>query len=205
MRYVALESLPLVEQLRAVLAASVLVGMHGQGMLWTALLPSERSHHDPHLHGQPPRRASALEIFPQRMLAQNTHAWHDYRRWAFMNGVEYFALVQPDAPACADADFRLCGHIVANVSQTLGAVRVVAAHAGLIAAPPAAAAAAGARPKLLPLHELPAPRGARWHARARFEVPGAHPLFECIGAQEPGGEARACVVVWRTAPARGAK
>ena len=44
-------------------------------------------------------------------MLQRTHAWHDYRRWSLMNGVSYFLLTQPDTPACANHDFRLCGNI----------------------------------------------------------------------------------------------
>ena len=116
-----LEALPLAEQLCAVSAASVLVGVHGQGMLWTAMLPTERSG----------RRCATLELMPEQMTTISTKAWLDYRRWAFMNGAEYFTLVQPDAPECAELGFRECGNITANTSQVGAALREVFRHTAM--------------------------------------------------------------------------
>jgi len=63
------------------------------------------------------RRFATLELFPEVMSTWSTKAWFDYRRWSLMNGVEYFALVQPDTPACVSRDFRECGNITANSTQ----------------------------------------------------------------------------------------
>ena len=116
-----LEALPLAEQLCAVSAASVLVGVHGQGMIWTSMLPTERSG----------RRCATLELMPEQMTTISTKAWLDYRRWAFMNGAEYFTLVQPDAPECAELGFRECGNITANTSQVGAALREVFRHTAM--------------------------------------------------------------------------
>ena len=162
-----LEALPLAEQLCAVSAASVLVGVHGQGMIWTSMLPTERSG----------RRYATLELMPEQMTTISTHAWFDYRRWAFMNGAEYFTLVQPDAPECAELGFRECGNITANTSQVGAALREVFRHTAMppIGQTPATSSS---------LYEFSADRETRSGAARRSArwnvVPGAYVRLECI-------------------------
>lgn len=55
-RYIRLESLTLSEQLAAVSAVRVLVGMHGMGMAWISMMATDQS-----------TGHAALEIFPQQM------------------------------------------------------------------------------------------------------------------------------------------
>jgi hypothetical protein len=167
-----LEALPLAEQLCAVSAASVLVGVHGQGMIWTSMLPTERSG----------RRYATLELMPEQMTTINTHAWFDYRRWAFMNGAEYFTLVQPDAPECAELGFRECGNITANTSQVGAALREVFRHTAM---PPIGRIPIGQTPATSSsLYEFSANRETRSGAARRSArwnvVPGAYVRLECI-------------------------
>lgn len=189
-----LEALPLAEQLCAVSAASVLVGVHGQGMIWTSMLPTERSG----------RRCATLELMPEQMTTISTHAWFDYRRWAFMNGAEYFTLVQPDAPECAELGFRECGNITANTSQVGAALREVFRHTAM---PPIGRIPIGQTPEGLrrtasdespmtnpighetaatssSLYEFSANRETRSGAARRSArwnvVPGAYVRLECI-------------------------
>lgn len=167
-----LEALPLAEQLCAVSAASVLVGVHGQGLIWTSMLPTERSG----------RRYATLELMPEQMTTINTHAWFDYRRWAFMNGAEYFTLVQPDAPECAELGFRECGNITANTSQVGAALREVFRHTAM---PPIGRIPIGQTPATSSsLYEFSANRETRSGAARRSArwnvVPGAYVRLECI-------------------------
>ena len=126
-RFLALEASPLVEQLAAVSAASVLAGVHGMGMAWVAMMGTAAGSHAAERPAQH-ATAAALEIFPQQMLRQRTHAWLDYRRWAFMSGVDYFLLVQPDVPACRNLDFRRCGNVSVVPGQVSDALARVLQH-----------------------------------------------------------------------------
>ena len=162
-----LEALPLAEQLCAVSAASVLVGVHGLGMIWTSMLPTERSG----------RRCATLELMPEQMTTISTHAWFDYRRWAFMNGAEYFTLVQPDAPECAELGFRECGNITANTSQVGAALREVFRHTAMppIGQTPAISSSLYEFSANRETRSGAARRSARWNV-----VPGAYVRLECI-------------------------
>jgi hypothetical protein len=120
---------------------------------------------------------ATLELMPEQMTTINTHAWFDYRRWAFMNGAEYFTLVQPDAPECAELGFRECGNITANTSQVGAALREVFRHTAMppIGQTPATSSS---------LYEFSADRETRSGAARRSArwnvVPGAYVRLECI-------------------------
>ena len=208
-RHVAMESLPLVEQLAATEAARVLVGVHGQGMFWTSMLPTERrggSH-----------RCGALEIFPNQMLIQRTHAWWDYRRWAIMNGVEYFVLTQPDTPPCVNQDFRRCGNLTVHTPTLAAALRRVLTHVVDSTNEHQEAPSENGRgerrarkdepqPPLpsprrvqpsLPLHALDWANGS---VRRAWQLPQTEASLQCIGSTSAGAGARQlqeCIMFWK--------
>ena len=170
-RFQMLEELTLAQQLAAVAAASVLVGVHGQGMVWTSMLFTEGT-------GGERRRCAALELFPSQMLLQRTHAWFDYRRWAAMNHVEYFLLLQPDEPVCKNQDFRRCGNMSVVPSELVAAMRLVHAHAEATDRPPLNALDWSSRQE-----------------RERWAIGGRKHSVECIrGARQEG--ARSCHLSW---------
>ena len=117
-RFVSLAQMPFVEQLRLVGTSVGFAGAHGAGMTMIAFLPSGA--------GQP---TSALEIFPRRMTRQPTHARYDYKRWAIMNNVTYYALDrQPDTTGpdgCEHKDFRACGNMTVDVGAVVGWLKLM--------------------------------------------------------------------------------
>lgn len=181
----------------------------GQGMLWTALLPTETAG----------RRFATLELMPAQMTARITHAWFDYRRWAYMNGAEYFALVQPDAPSCGALDFRQCGNISARPAQVLAALREVLQHTstvGIGTSADGAALSAAPTPSLYEASNVREMRLGVARRTARWDVvPGMEPRLECINSRhwwterreaaapktvrvdgEEGKFIRACALIW---------
>ena len=189
-RYLALEGLSLRSQLEAVAAARVLVGVHGMGMAWVAMMSTGGGGTDGH--------HAALEIFPQQMVIQRTHAWMDYRRWAYMNSVEYFLLTQPDTPACRNLDFRRCGNTTVVPAQLAAALARVLEHT----MPPGhgqlgQAASMGSRPREAEgleraTREAASPPQTRlaalnWKSkleRQRWQVEGTTASLECLGEKE---------------------
>ena len=83
-RYLSHETLSLTEQLAAVSSSRILIGAHGQGMVWSAMLPT--GGHSPltaptFVSSSPAaERFAALELFPKQATTQHTHAWFDIRR-----------------------------------------------------------------------------------------------------------------------------
>ena len=186
--FVAMGELPLMEQLGAVQRADVLVGPHGQAMVWVAMLPSEQG------------RRACLEIFPQQMVIQQTHAWWDYRRWAFMNEVEYFLLTQPNAASCHNLDFRRCGNFTILLPQFMTALRRVVEHV----APAAIASVAppeGREPRTT--HTPPLHRMSWGHAKATWPIEGVVTSLDCVTdpcakpcARPPEELPRVCALRW---------
>lgn len=188
-RFVALETMPLVEQFIFVSSASVLVGVHGQGMVWTAMLPTERA------------SCAVLELFPKQMRVQRTHAWLDYRRWAYMNNVEYFALTQPDTRACVNQDFRACGNMEIVPSQVASAMRKVLNHVDTSRLDEDGARAAGPRLAEFNITDktLRARARLKREVQARWLLRDAHVDRECItSARADGGTSMLCALTWLT-------
>lgn len=194
-RFASLETMALVDQLRAVRAARVMVGAHGQGMVWSAMMPTELATRpgDGQDSRAPPVRFAALELFPRQATQQQTHAWYDIRRWALMAGVEYFLLTTPDdppqpTPACSLRDFRRCGNLTVVTRTLLEALTLVAQHAYAIEgiAPDATAADGHAdshAPVVRPLLDA-----LEWKARRvreRWRITGADASMECAERWAP--------------------
>ena len=100
-RYVSLETLSLTEQLAAVSSSRILIGAHGQGMVWSAMLPT--GGHSPltaptFVSSSPAaERFAALELFPKQATTQHTHAWFDIRRKRHTRILHTHAWSQHDA------------------------------------------------------------------------------------------------------------
>ena len=179
-RFIAMEELPFAEQLRAVSSARIITGVHGQGMLWSAMLPTTTG------GDGGVQRCAALEIFPAQMMLQRTHAWFDYRRWSVMNGVEYFLLTQKDTPDCVNQDFRRCGNTTLTPRSLVAALKRVLQHVEGV--PP----------------EAPALTGLDWSSstvRDEWRIEGAHPSIECLDRERNGWRQvargpKACILKW---------
>ena len=112
------DGLSLREQLRTVLQASAIAGVHGQGLVWTSMLSST-----------PTRGCALLEIMPKAMARVNSHSKYDYYRWTRLNECGYRSLVMPDAPECDGQYFRNCGNLtVPDVSTIVKELHTVQRH-----------------------------------------------------------------------------
>ena len=100
--FVDLSLLPLRKQIKRVASASGLVGVHGAALSFVVFLQA--------------RGTALLEIVPSAMMKTNSHSHLDYDRWAGMNDVRHFRLVQPDSPGCKGVYFRTCGNISADTN-----------------------------------------------------------------------------------------
>lgn len=113
-RFVVMESLPVMEQYAAISSATSLAGMHGMGLAWTMLLGSAAG-----------TRSSCLEI--TGMWAKFNRL--DYYSLSRANNVRYLRLSQPNAPECLSCkrcSYRTCGNITANVSQMVDKLKHMA-------------------------------------------------------------------------------
>ena len=111
--------LPIAEQFGLVASSRVLLGNHGQGMAWSALLPTDRV------------RCGVVEMFA-RGAAETPPT--DYRDWSAANGAAYVPLLQASTPDCKGRPIRTCGHVVVDVGELTRAV--VTLMRGLDAAGP---------------------------------------------------------------------
>jgi hypothetical protein len=114
------QELTLVEQLRNVLTATVLAGVHGQALGWTTYLPTSST-----------TRTSCLEIIGKGSEWRSFQR-HDYIDLSELNGVTYWKLAQestecPSAPHGEKLDFRTCGNVRTNSSEVLGMLRRILA------------------------------------------------------------------------------
>ena len=107
-KFVVMETLPVMAQYRLVSSSRSLAGMHGQGLAWSMLLASDAGRGG----------SSCLEI---------TGRWHEFRRLDYYsnslaNGVRYKRLVQPNAPECESCkrcSYRTCGNVTVDVSSLI--------------------------------------------------------------------------------------
>ena len=99
--------LPIAEQFGLVASSRVLLGNHGQGMAWSALLPTDRV------------RCGVVEMFA-RGAAETPPT--DYRDWSAANGAAYVPLLQASTPDCKGRPIRTCGHVVVDVGELTRAV-----------------------------------------------------------------------------------
>ena len=111
--------LPIAAQFGLVTNSRVLLGNHGQGMAWSALLPTDRI------------RCGVVEIFA-RAAAEAPPT--DYRDWSAANSAAYVPLLQATTPDCKGRPIRTCGHVVVDVGELTHAV--VSLIQGLDAAGP---------------------------------------------------------------------
>ena len=120
-----------------------------------------------------------------------------------MNGVEYFALTQPDEPSCLNLDFRRCGNMSADAPSVVAALTRVLEHV-MPPPPPPLPAQPGTRP--LPPPPPPAPlHSLDWSAasvRSAWQLPRVRADLECVGrrpAEPPPRDGRrvACWLMWK--------
>ena len=117
-RFEELEPKPLRGQLSAVLKASAIAGVHGQGLVWTSMLSKSAN-----------RGCALYELIPQAMARVNTHSKYDYYRWTRLNECGYKSAVMPDSLECKGQYFRTCGNLtVPNMDSLLADLRDVHAH-----------------------------------------------------------------------------
>ena len=102
--FAIMEDLPVMEQYALVQSSTSLAGVHGMGLAWAMLLPSDSR-----------SRSSCLEIVGM---------WPSYRRLDYYmlsraNGVYYMRMQQPASPECIcyGCHYRICGNITANATQ----------------------------------------------------------------------------------------
>lgn len=94
--------LPVAEQFGIVTSSRVLLGNHGQGMAWAAMLPTDFA------------RCGVIEMLA-RGAAEAPPS--DYRDWSAANGATYVPLLQATTPSCRGRPIRTCGHVVVDVSE----------------------------------------------------------------------------------------
>ena len=108
--FARLETLSIAAQFNLVSRARLLIGNHGAGLTWAAMLPSAA-------HGEP--RCAVLELYAN---ASADGLPVDISHFAAANGVRYRALAQQTSPDCQGKLIREGGHIVVDVPSLVGAV-----------------------------------------------------------------------------------
>ena len=121
-RFVVPEDLTLLEQLRLVVGASAIVGVHGQNLVWAAMLSEHTS------TGGARLRCALLELLPSQMTRVRTTSLLDYFKLAHLAGCTYAAMQQDDTEACHSSYFRTCGNMTVSVAAVRGAIENVLAH-----------------------------------------------------------------------------
>lgn len=117
-RFEELSPKPLIGQLRVVLRASAIAGVHGQGLVWTSMLSST-----------PSRGCALYELIPSAMAKVNTHSKYDYYRWTRLNECGYKSVVVPDSPECKGQYFRVCGNVtLPDLHAIMNDLKSVHAH-----------------------------------------------------------------------------
>jgi hypothetical protein len=117
--FAVMETLPVTQQYALVSSARSLAGVHGMGLAWTALLPSDES-----------STSSCLEI----VGTWRQFSRIDYDSLSRANGVHFMRLSQPNAPECGElcrgrwCSYRTCGNITANVTQVSARLRAMVAR-----------------------------------------------------------------------------
>lgn len=115
--FVRMDELSLLEQLRLSSGAKAIGGVHGQGLVWTALLAPTTA-----------RGCALLELQPNAMARTNSHSKYDYYRWSKLASCGYLKLVFPDSAECAGKYFRNCGNLTADATEVRTALWRVLAH-----------------------------------------------------------------------------
>ena len=108
--FARLETLSVVAQFALVSRARLLIGNHGAGLSWAAMLPSA-PHHE--------HRCAVLELYAN---ASADGLPVDYSHFSAASGVRYRPLAQETSPDCQGKLIRECGHIVVDVTSLIGAV-----------------------------------------------------------------------------------
>ena len=105
--YVRLEALDVEEQFARVAAARILVGNHGAGLTWAALLPNE-------VHS-----CAVLEMYAN---ASSDGLPVDIRHFAGIAGVRHVPLPQMTSARCRGQLIRACGVVHVDVEALLEAI-----------------------------------------------------------------------------------
>ena len=108
--FARLETLSVVAQFALVSRARLLIGNHGAGLTWAAMLPSA-PHHE--------HRCAVLELYAN---ASADGLPVDYSHFSAASGVRYRPLAQETSPDCRGKRIRECGHIFVDVPSLIGAV-----------------------------------------------------------------------------------
>ena len=108
--FAVMEELPVIEQYKLIVTSTSLAGVHGMGLAWTMLLPSDSR-----------GLSSCLEV---------TGMWPSYHRMDYYmlsraNGVYYLRMQQPTSPEClcVGCHYRGCGNLTANATQVAPVLR----------------------------------------------------------------------------------
>lgn len=102
------------DQVATIISAQILVGVHGQGLVHTMMLPTDAF------------PCALVEIFPAAM------AEHDYYDWSLSNGVQYYRIGEKPVYKCWSV-FRHCGDIIIDIGRFRKAIEKVAV--GLLRGP----------------------------------------------------------------------
>ena len=108
--FARLETLSVVAQFALVSRARLLIGNHGAGLTWAAMLPSA-PHHE--------HRCAVLELYAN---ASADGLPVDISHFSATSGVRYRPLAQETSPDCRGKRIRECGHIFVDVPSLIGAV-----------------------------------------------------------------------------------
>ena len=111
--FARLETLSIAAQFDLVSRARLLIGNHGAGLTWAAMLPSRRRIAS--------RAAPCSSSTPMRAPTACPSTSRTLRR-PTANGVRYRALAQQTSPDCQGKLIREGGHIVVDVPSLVGAV-----------------------------------------------------------------------------------
>ena len=101
--FTAFEELPVTRQWELVTSSRGLAGVHGQGLTWAAMLPSDAT------------RCAVLEILPATM--RNTGSVYDYVRWSTANNVKLYRLTEAVSQGCAKEYWRTCGNVSLSIPR----------------------------------------------------------------------------------------
>lgn len=108
--FAVMEELRIMDQFELVQTSTSLAGVHGMGLAWTMLLPSDAR-----------GSSSCLEILGQWPSFQR----NDYYQLSRANNVYYMRIEQRTSPECFcyGCHYRVCGNITADLSQIVPVLR----------------------------------------------------------------------------------
>ena len=112
-RFAVMEELPVMDQYALLQSSRALAGVHGMGLAWTMLLPSDAR-----------GSSSCLEILGTWPSFQR----NDYYMLSKANNVYYIRIQQRSSPECIckGCHYRVCGNVTGNLTEVVPALRYMA-------------------------------------------------------------------------------